>query len=401
VRALQKDFVLLSGAPSTYIKTADSGAQRAQVFCPHCGPPLYTYAVGSYETYGMNKSTLRIASIAAAALLSSALVAEVSLRAFAPQPQSTLNIYVRHPSLPVYALRPNAETALSNGESHWTVLTDRSGFRVRSGLGRSKEGSKAILILGGTNTFGYDVNHEQTFAGLLEESAPDVHVINAAVPIYGPVQYRMVLEDLLSTGLRPDVILVGFCPGTDFAHVLSSKDVMPKDGYLQNNQGAASELKKNSHLYRFVASLAHRAFTGGDPSVVPEERPLLVEEEWRHPPLSLAASRVADEARRIRDLATLHSARLVFVMVPTAVMVSSERANKAAGLAEPLDLPSLHTEAILRNLGIEFVDATPAIATLPAGTTHYRFDRHLTPQAHRMVYEEIRRALGRRTDGAL
>jgi len=53
VRALQKDFVLLSGAPSTYVKTADSGAQRAQVFCPHCGSPLYTYAVGSHETYGL------------------------------------------------------------------------------------------------------------------------------------------------------------------------------------------------------------------------------------------------------------------------------------------------------------------------------------------------------------
>jgi hypothetical protein len=53
VRSLQKDFVLLCGSPSTYIKTADSGAKRAQVFCHDCGSPLYTYAVGNTETYGL------------------------------------------------------------------------------------------------------------------------------------------------------------------------------------------------------------------------------------------------------------------------------------------------------------------------------------------------------------
>jgi hypothetical protein len=53
VRALQKDFVLLAGSPSTYVKTAESGAKRAQVFCSSCGSPLYTYAIGNTETYGL------------------------------------------------------------------------------------------------------------------------------------------------------------------------------------------------------------------------------------------------------------------------------------------------------------------------------------------------------------
>jgi len=77
-------------------------------------------------------------------------------------------------------------------------------------------------------------------------------------------------------------------------------------------------------------------------------------------------------------------------MVPTAAMVSSERANKASGLADRRDLPSLHAEAIFRGVGINVIDTTSAIATLPAGRTHYRFDRHLTPQAHHMIYEELR-----------
>lgn len=38
-------FTLLQGSPSTYVKTAASGARRAQVFCGDCGSPLFTYDV--------------------------------------------------------------------------------------------------------------------------------------------------------------------------------------------------------------------------------------------------------------------------------------------------------------------------------------------------------------------
>ncbi len=36
----------MSGTPKTYIKMAESGAKRAQVFCPDCGTPLYATGVG-------------------------------------------------------------------------------------------------------------------------------------------------------------------------------------------------------------------------------------------------------------------------------------------------------------------------------------------------------------------
>ena len=46
VPARQENFRLLTGAPKTYIKTADNGAARAQTFCPECGSPLYATSVG-------------------------------------------------------------------------------------------------------------------------------------------------------------------------------------------------------------------------------------------------------------------------------------------------------------------------------------------------------------------
>jgi hypothetical protein len=53
VRARRDDFRLRSGSPKTYIKTGDSGAKRAQVFCPDCGSPLYVYGVDNPVTYGL------------------------------------------------------------------------------------------------------------------------------------------------------------------------------------------------------------------------------------------------------------------------------------------------------------------------------------------------------------
>lgn len=47
------DFALLAGSPKIYVKTGDSGARRAQAFCPDCGSPLYTYALDNPVTYGL------------------------------------------------------------------------------------------------------------------------------------------------------------------------------------------------------------------------------------------------------------------------------------------------------------------------------------------------------------
>jgi hypothetical protein len=48
-----EQFVMLRGAPVVYVKTADSGARRAQAFCPHCGSPLYTYDVDHPRDIGL------------------------------------------------------------------------------------------------------------------------------------------------------------------------------------------------------------------------------------------------------------------------------------------------------------------------------------------------------------
>ncbi len=60
VPALQGTFKLLSGDPKTYVKTGDSGAKRAQTFCPECGSPIYASAVGDGpKIYNIRLGTAR------------------------------------------------------------------------------------------------------------------------------------------------------------------------------------------------------------------------------------------------------------------------------------------------------------------------------------------------------
>lgn len=53
-------FELLSGEPKTYVKTAASGAKRAQVFCPECGTHIYATSVeDAPEVLGLRVGTVR------------------------------------------------------------------------------------------------------------------------------------------------------------------------------------------------------------------------------------------------------------------------------------------------------------------------------------------------------
>jgi hypothetical protein len=59
VPAARESFVLRAGRPKTYVKTAESGAQRAHAFCPNCGAPVYSAAAMDPQTYSLRVGCLR------------------------------------------------------------------------------------------------------------------------------------------------------------------------------------------------------------------------------------------------------------------------------------------------------------------------------------------------------
>jgi len=53
-------FKLLSGKPTEYRKTADSGNVRLQAFCPHCGTAIYATSTGDApKAYNVRLGALR------------------------------------------------------------------------------------------------------------------------------------------------------------------------------------------------------------------------------------------------------------------------------------------------------------------------------------------------------
>ncbi len=58
--AQEGDYRITRGSPKIFIKTAASGAKRAQAFCPECGSHLYTTSVGEGpKIYGIRTGTAR------------------------------------------------------------------------------------------------------------------------------------------------------------------------------------------------------------------------------------------------------------------------------------------------------------------------------------------------------
>lgn len=58
VRA-EKEAFHLSGQPKIYVKTAESGAKRAQAFCPECGTAIYAAAASDPEVFNIRLGTAR------------------------------------------------------------------------------------------------------------------------------------------------------------------------------------------------------------------------------------------------------------------------------------------------------------------------------------------------------
>lgn len=59
VPAAASSFRLTGAAPRMYVKTADSGARRAQAFCADCGTPIYATAPDNPTTFNLRIGAIR------------------------------------------------------------------------------------------------------------------------------------------------------------------------------------------------------------------------------------------------------------------------------------------------------------------------------------------------------
>src|SRR5258708_2102327 len=58
IQAPAAQFVLRSGTPKSYVKTAESGNQRRHAFCGDCGTPIYACALENPPSYSLRIGTI-------------------------------------------------------------------------------------------------------------------------------------------------------------------------------------------------------------------------------------------------------------------------------------------------------------------------------------------------------
>jgi SGNH hydrolase-like domain, acetyltransferase AlgX len=312
---------------------------------------------------------------------------EIAVRFVAPQAPSWLDIYRRHPALPLYALQPNVSSRMETGETRWTVISDAEGFRV----GRAHavpDDRPTALWLGDSFVFGNSVDFENSFVGrLASDPRRRYRHVNAAVGGYGPTQYRETLEYLLAKGMRPAVVLVGTFLGNDFFDCLADKNLPVRDGVLVLEGGGLKNfLKRRLHLYRLASAAMHRL----RPSPMSQsnlDRQMADPQAWAAGQLREGEQIYRAEFARIAALCREHGIALAVLVIPYATTVDAVRHGN--GDASGHELPRRHALAAFRELGIRYLDLTPALARRPVTETYFYYDGHLTSAGHAIVAEAI------------
>lgn len=121
-----------------------------------------------------------------------------------------------------YRLRPDVNTELIDvfappralEQSRWNVHTNSRGFRTPEFADATAPGVVRIVVLGDSSTFGWGVEHFETYAEQLGTALARrwsidrsrIEIVNLGVPGYSSFQGRVLLERF-ALGLDPDVIV--------------------------------------------------------------------------------------------------------------------------------------------------------------------------------------------------
>jgi lysophospholipase L1-like esterase len=337
------------------------------------------------------------------------LVAELAVRLLAPQQLIQIRPDVWQPADTVGWLhRPNVNTRINTGERTVHIYTDAEGFRVGA-QGRGTEGRR-VLILGDSFMEALQVDHEQSFAGLLEARLPaatgaPVAVRNDGVGGFGTSHYLLRARALLPRddyALVITALFVGNDAQTQRLEYLPPRAPVERFRFRLPRRLAWREvvnatlrplndlLEVRSHLFLLFKNRLQtlRMRTGLASRFFPTE---FRTSEATSPRWTITA----DLCREISELASAHGARALFVLIPTEFQVDSTelrqyiRGYGVDPAAIDLDQPNRRLAEELSARGLTVIDPLPDFrAAFAAGVRLYgSVDRHLTPEGHRRLAE--------------
>lgn len=214
------------------------------------------------------------------------------------------------------------------------ITINDNGYRGEAAAEMPTPGRRRVVVLGDSVAFGLYASDHETYAAALEDRDSGFEVLNLAVQGYGPDQALRRLEGL-GLSLRPDVVVLGFCLGNDFADAMLPTflfdEAHPKpfftleDGALVKHDAhlrlpfrerTALWLEENSRLYRRLTSTPEREKERGRWL---ERRRLATQD--REATLSLVTRLVTS----MRDVAASQGAAFLVLLHPDRPSARAER----------------------------------------------------------------------------
>jgi lysophospholipase L1-like esterase len=170
-------------------------------------------------------------------------------------PRDTENL-VRLPAPQVFELKPNATGTFPGGVDatrSFPYRTNSHGLRDRDRSAK-EPGTKRVLVMGDSYTFGYAVAEEEAFPQvaerlLHERGHPEIEVINAGIPDYNSRQERQLLQRLLPV-YAPDAVVLAYV--VNDAEPSTALPTPPDETYRHANSWFLAELAEvgNRHLFK-------------------------------------------------------------------------------------------------------------------------------------------------------
>jgi len=355
---------------------------------------------------GLTKFTAGLLTVGVLLLstTAAAALAEWLVRLLAPQ-----QLLIKRPDIWMavdtlgWVHRPNISTTINTGERTVRVVTDSNGFRV--GRDVRSPSKKRILLLGDSFMEAFQVEYEQSLAGLLEVRLParigtSVAVVNTGVGGWDPPQYWLQGRALLRRRAF-DLVLVSLYLGNDvvlrrpdrFAPRAPTEVHHPRFprrlGFAELTDAVLYPINDylvvRSHLFVLLKTRLHTLLMRLHLTGVYFPEVLL-----RREATSRRWNVTADICRDIAALGQRNDVPTLFVLVPSpyevdpAAFAQFLRGFGIDSAQVDLDQPGRLMREALERRQLRVVDALPALrAAQNAGPPLYgSIDNHLSPAGH-------------------
>ena len=169
--------------------------------------------------------------------------AELALRLWGPEVLAMGNQYVFYRYDPVLGWDnlANARGRFSRSEFSYLVQINSIGMRDPE-IAPKRSDEYRVAVLGDSFTWGVGVSYGERFTERLEARDRRLNVLNFGVSGFGPIQYLLQLDKVLS--MKPDYIIVAFCLGNDVSDNVSYAPYNhPKPYVVLTADGESFEIK--------------------------------------------------------------------------------------------------------------------------------------------------------------